>query len=113
MGTMLLMAEQEMGPLESSLREVGRQHEFSEMDMPLIELTLTYACEIDDGGDLQKLGPALLNALEALHLSPRARAAAMRGAKTGGTTPGTSKLDELRARRARKNGAANLDAASS
>lgn len=107
------MADEEMGPLEAALREVGSQHEFSESDYPLMEMVLKYAKTIDQGGDLQKLGPGYLNGLEALLLSPRARAAAMRGAKTGGTTPGASKLDELRARRSRKSGAADLDAASS
>ena len=100
-----------MGPLEASLREVGRQHEFSEMDLPLIELALSYAFAIDEGGDLQKLGPPLLGALEALHLSPRARAAAMKGAKTNAPVSSGNPLDELRDRRARKSRAAHLDAA--
>lgn len=56
------------------------------------------------------LGPKLLAALDALLLSPRARAAAQKGMKQSGK-PGASRLDELRERRARKHGAPAGDAA--
>jgi hypothetical protein len=78
-------------------------------DVAVSALALTYAREIDAGGDLTKLGPSLLGALEALHLSPRARAAAQKGMKQS-AKPGASPLDELRNRRARKHGAAAGDA---
>ena len=56
------------------------------------------------------LGPKLLAALDALLLSPRARAAAQKGMKQSGK-PGASRLDELRERRARKHGSPTGDAA--
>jgi hypothetical protein len=54
------------------------------------------------------LGPKLLAALEALQLTPRARAAAMKGGAAG--EPAKSPLDELRARRARRHSAEAVDA---
>lgn len=53
------------------------------------------------------LGPKLLAALESLGMSPRARAA-LKGGKPD-DKPGKSPLDELRAARARKNGATSVD----
>lgn len=73
----------------------------AEKDSATAALALTYARGIDDGGDLTKLGPSLLGALEALLLSPRARAAAQKGLKNS-AQPASSKLDELRERRTRK-----------
>jgi hypothetical protein len=71
------------------------------------ELALTYAAEIDAGGDLEKLGPQLLAVLEALHLTPRARG---KGVDSEPAEP--SPLDALRARRAdRANRAATMDPA--
>jgi hypothetical protein len=75
-------------------------------DRATADLALVYAREIDDGGDLAKLGPALLSALEALQLSPRARKAV----KTD-DRPAGNPLDQLAAARARKSGTSNLDAA--
>jgi hypothetical protein len=75
-------------------------------DAATAALAETYARQIDEDGDLTKLGPALLAALEALHLSPRARAAAQKGLKSGAGKPAAGKLDELRRRRERKNPAA-------
>lgn len=80
-------------------------------DQAAAELALTYAREIDLGGDLAKLGPALLACLSALLLTPAARAAAMKGGQGADAKPG-SRLDELRERRARKGRTADLDAAS-
>lgn len=85
----------------------------AEQDLAVAALALQYASEIDSGeADLAKIGPPLLAALEALQMSPRARAIARKGgAQPNGA--GTGKLDELRARRARKDGTASVDAASS
>lgn len=74
-------------------------------DAAAMELAMIYAEAIDLGGDVAKLGPPLLAALEALHLTPRARAS-----KGGTTVGGSSPLDELRARRARRDNAPALDA---
>lgn len=59
---------------------------------------------------MSDLGPKLLAALDALGMSPRARAALQKGAKNG-DRPAPSRLDELRAARARKNAAPTADAA--
>lgn len=83
-------------------------------------LALTYAAQIDDtggeceecgrhGGDLTKLGPALLAALDALLLTPRARAAAKKAVSSD--QPAANQLDVLATRRARKGRAEDLDAA--
>jgi hypothetical protein len=83
--------------VESSLATLDGQ----DRDQAAAELALQYAREIDLGGDLAKLGPALLSCLTALGLTPAARAAALKGAG-GDSTPAepANPLDELRARRA-------------
>jgi hypothetical protein len=70
------------------------------VDAGTIELARAYAGEIDSGGDLVKLGPLLLAALVQLRMTPAARMAVLKGGVTGDKP--ASKLDELRARRARK-----------
>jgi hypothetical protein len=70
-------------------------------DAGAVALVLAYADEIDGGGDLVKLGPALLSALGALLLTPAARAAALRNGKRPDDA-GTSPLDELRRKRAQR-----------
>lgn len=65
-------------------------------DRAAAALALTYAADIDAGGDLAKLGPALLSALEALCMSPRARKAA---AKAVTSDQPANPLDQLAARR--------------
>lgn len=83
-------------------------------DQAVAALARHYADAIDTGEcDLAKIGPALLSALEALQMSARARAVAQRGKATSERSPGQSRLDELRDRRARKNGATAVDAAAS
>lgn len=79
----------------------------SNRDRATAALALTYATEIDAGADLAKLGPALLSALEALQMSPRARASVK---KVVTDDKPASRLDELRDRRARKGRAPDLDA---
>jgi hypothetical protein len=72
------------------------------------ELALTYAADIDSGeGDLAKVGPALLAALDALGLTPRARKAV----KTDGQQPSANPLDQLSAARARRGRPQAVDAA--
>lgn len=94
--------------LEQSVRE-----SVSAMpDKAAVELALTYAREIDLGGDLSKLGPALLACLTSLLLTPHARAQAMKGVQGASDKP-ASRIDEVRERRARKSRAADLDAATS
>jgi len=75
-------------------------------DSAAVELALKYATELDSGGDLVKVGPLLLAALESLQLTPRSRAA--KGGDDAGAT--SNPLDELRARRgARVNNAPAVD----
>jgi hypothetical protein len=76
-------------------------------DQAAIDLALAYADAIDEGAALDKLGPALLVALEALGLTPRARKAV----KSDGQQPAANPLDALAERRARKSRAPDLDAA--
>lgn len=88
-------------------------------DAAAAELALTYARQIDGhqpceecgcqgGGDLAKLGPALLAALEALHMSPRARNAAKKVVTDD--QPSANPIDQLAERRAGRGPAAAVDA---
>lgn len=72
------------------------------------ELALTYAKSIDEGGDLDKLGARLLAALDALGLTPRARAAILKGANDERPDGHVSPLDELRKRREDRTGRARF-----
>lgn len=78
-------------------------------DRAVRDLALQYARAIDGGGDLTKLGPALLAALEALQLSPRARKAVTPVAGQLRSNP----LDQLAAARARKSAAPAVDTGAS
>lgn len=79
-------------------------------DGAAVRLAYGYAGELDAGADAARIGPALLSCLTALQLTPAARTAATKGVPVASDKP-ASRLDELRERRARKNRAANLDAA--
>lgn len=92
-----------MGPLEDSVRKASAK--ITARDYAVRDLALTYARSLDNGGDLTKIGPALLAALEALQLSPRARKAVTPVAGRVVTNP----LDQLAERRAGKTRAAAVD----
>lgn len=80
-----------------------------EEDKPLSALIIKYATEIDKGSlsTLARLGPMLLQSLEALQMSPRARSTRAKGLLGDGKP--VNKLDELRDKRnARKNGTKDL-----
>lgn len=79
-------------------------------DVATAELALVLAIAIDADGADPRLSTALLAALEALQMSPRARAQAHRGGVNDGKPTGNP-LDQLAAARARKGRAADLDAA--
>jgi len=74
-------------------------------DSGAVKLAHSYATAIDAADEpadmLDRLGPKLLAALEALGATPRARAVR----KGGASAPVASKLDELRARREKRAGA--------
>lgn len=96
--------------LTESVRRALGELETAPQDVGTVRLALRYAEEIDfDPSLLAKLGPSLLQVLEALCMSPRSRAALTgKGGRSDG--PGRSKLDELRARReARQHDAAAGD----
>jgi hypothetical protein len=80
-----------------------------ERDAATAELALTYARAIDDGADLSKVGPPLLAALEALHMSPRARNAARKAVTSD--QPTVNPLDQLAQRRSGRSRAESVDAA--
>ena len=74
-------------------------------------LAMRYVHEIETGGDIARLGPALLSVLESLQMSPRSRAAIQRGANGVAAAPTTNNpLASLRAQRAGKNGTTHLHA---
>lgn len=78
-------------------------------DQAAVRLALAYATAIDCGEPVEKVGPPLLAVMEALGMTPRARASLAKGVTSGSTI--TSPLDELRARRsARQRDAEALDA---
>lgn len=98
--------------LLNAVRAAVESLDLTPADQGAVQLALTYADAIDAGEPVEKVGPPLLNALEALGMSPRARAALTKGVKSD--SPIASPLDELRARRAaRQDRAADLDASAS
>jgi hypothetical protein len=95
--------ELEPGPLETSVRAALAELELKPTDGGIAELAATYAREIDRGAELDKVGPLLLAALDALLMTPKARAVATKGAPGVGS-PAVNPLDELRARREQRTG---------
>jgi hypothetical protein len=100
----LAQYSQGMGLRESVQASVSGMPD--ERDRAAVDLALAYADAIDEGAALDKLGPALLVALEALGLTPRARKAV----KSDGQQP-ASPLDQLAAARARRGRPEAVDAA--
>lgn len=64
-------------------------------------LAITYARQIDGGGEIKTVGPLLLATLDALLMTPKARAAVLKGATHEPAQ--SSPLDQLAARRAARN----------
>jgi hypothetical protein len=65
-----------------------------------VHLAMEYARALDrDVSQLEKLGPKLLATLESLLMTPKARAAIVKGAPSG-SGPVLNPLDELKQRRA-------------
>ncbi|WP_166388278.1 terminase small subunit [Catellatospora methionotrophica] len=81
-------------------------------DRATVELARSYCLAIDAEAPLDKFGPLLLKALEALAMTPRSRLTTDKGGATNDDQP--SPLDELRARRrTRAHRAAAVDATAS
>ncbi|GAA5119103.1 terminase small subunit [Haloechinothrix salitolerans] len=79
-------------------------------DAAVAELARTYAAAIDNDGPIDTLGPRLLQALDALGLTPKARARSAQAKGASDDQPTRDPLDELRQRRAaRVNGTAAVD----
>lgn len=98
--------------LASSVRKALSTLGTPGIDTAAAELALAYARAVDNGGDLEKIGPLLLNVLESMLMTPKARAAVVKGARDD--TSRKSPLDELRARRdARNRDTATVDPAAS
>jgi len=73
--------------------------QLEDADAAVVKLAQAYAAAIDtdtDGEALEKLGPKLLAALQALQATPAARARRRSG---GGGNVGPNRLEELRAAR--------------
>lgn len=84
-------------PLAESITKAVAGLELTAADQGAAALAVRYAQELDAGGELDKVGPLLLAVLESLLMTPRSRAAAVKGGT--GVSPPRSPLDELRARR--------------
>ena len=95
--------------LDESLRGV----ELDQVDQAALALAKRYALRIDENsGELGKLGPLLLDSLRDLRMTPKSRAAVMKG--SGDDSGQRSKWDELEQRRvARLDGSAAGDTSTS
>src|SRR4051812_20957164 len=83
----------------------------ADVDKAAVKLAMEYAARLDAlgaGRDASRIGPAYLNALESLGLTPRARNAT---GKQEVVVAGPRPLDQLRARRARTHGTPTVDTA--
>lgn len=104
-----------IGKMELAINVAIDSADVQDRDCAAVQLALAYAKAIDDGAAIEKVGPMLLSALDALLLTPRARKVVEKGMNSGAAP--ASPLDELRARRAKRsagtNGAATLDSATS
>lgn len=109
------MTYRRISSVEEALRRALLEEEPARRDLATVELAMRYARAIDktqaDPDTLRKVGPPFLAALEALNMSPRARAAKMKGGVEGAdpTIGDVNPLDELADARARKGRTADLD----
>lgn len=95
------------GALRAALSKVDAKP----IDTAAVKLAQGYAKALDEGGDLSKLGPQLLQMLTALGMTPASRAA-VTGKGGIRAQPAASSLDELRERRdARQHRTAAVDTA--
>ncbi len=103
--------DQQIGPYATVLAGALEEARLAPVDEAAAGLAEVIAKEIDLGGDPVKLAPIMLRVLDALQMTPRARAVAQRGGGQGDPAAGKSVLDELRERRARKYSAEDRNAA--
>jgi len=76
---------------------VDAAEHLTETDQAIVELGRTVARLLDQGADAVKLTPIMVSVLDALALTPKARARGSKAATSGGLP--TSPIDELRERR--------------
>lgn len=93
--------------IAAALARALKQVDTRPADAATVELAKSYAAAIDAGDDLDKLGPKLLACLDALLMTPKARASIAKG---GDDEPEANPLDDLRERR-RKRFTTAVDAA--
>lgn len=92
--------QQPEGKIRTALRVALADVIVESKDHATVALAYLYADTLDgDPDQAEKVGPKFLAALEALLLTPRARAAAMRGVNDDQRKQ-LSPLDELKAKRA-------------
>lgn len=103
------MAYRRAGSLEAAVRASLTAKPPAAGDRAVAELALRIAQAIDSDGADARLAAQLLAALEALQMSPRARAQAHRG-EVKDVPPTANPLDQLAAARRRKSRAAPVDA---
>lgn len=103
------MGYRRAGSLEQAVRSSLTAKPPAAGDKAVAELALRVAQAIDSDGADPKLAAALLAALEALQMSPRARAQAHRGEVKDVPAP-ANPLDQLAARRAGRRGSPPVDA---
>ena len=96
------------GALTEVLRMALQDARVKPVDAAAASLAVAYARAIERGGDIGKLGVGYLRVLDALQMTPKARAVAQKGGP-GDAPAAPSRLDELRARRARKRDTATVD----
>lgn len=102
------MGYRRAGSLEQAVRSSLTAKPPAASDRAVAELALRVAQAIDSDGADPKLAAALLAALEALQMSPRARAAAHRG-EVKDVPAVANQLDQLAAKRARRRRTAPVD----
>jgi hypothetical protein len=96
------------GPLQRAVTAAARAAKIGTRDKAALELARHYARLIDEGDPVELLGPKLLAALDALVLTPKARANITKGLSHEPAK--ADPVDEIRARRAaRQHHAATLD----
>lgn len=88
--------------IEQAVRTAAATLPLAPADVAAVELAAAYAAAIDQGVSPVTAGPALLAALEALGMTPRSRAALMKGAT--GEPQQRNPLDELREQRRKRTG---------
>lgn len=91
-----------MSTVTYALRKALKDVSLEPQDQAAARLALEYAAQIDGGQvAIEKVGPALLSALESLGMTPRARKGIVKGGD--GERP-ASPLDEVRRKREQRTG---------